>query len=320
MDKLQVKQNFEKAMSLKVQSIRVLGKGASNVNYLIQANNKKFVFRLNANPRKPEKSKKEFNSLKIIEKLKISPKPLFLGKNFIILDYITGTSLTGKKIVTPMFLKTLARLVARLHSLPPKYTLPKEESKVINPEIDDWIVYIKKRLKNKILLQLILETRIKLQKNLQALEKYGKIPVVIAHSDICRQNILKTPKGLALIDFEDLSLKDPADEIAKIFVDFREPFNESQKHIFLNEYLKIKKDKTLKERISIYEKQILFIVFVWAIDYVLRIKNQEMHKAFLTSNELKKGLEYVDVMFKRTIKFGIIDKKYSNLDVVGILK
>lgn len=319
MNNAEIKKIFKKELRLNVQSISFLGKGVSNINYLVKAENKKFVFRLNANLRRPEKSKKEFNSLKAIEPLKISPKPIFLGKNFIILEYVEGIPFTNKKI-TSSFIINLAKLVAKLHSFHTDFSLPIEESKVTNKEMNDWLKNLKENLKNTTLLSIILKTKKELEKEQQLLKKLGKIPFVIAHGDICEQNILKTKKGLVLIDFEDLSLKDSADEIAKIFVDFGVPFNKSQKKLFLKEYFKIKKDNNLEERIKIYEKLILFIIFVWSIDYVLRIKNKEMHKSFLNTKELKKGLEYTDICFKRAIKFKIINKKYLNLNIFNELK
>ena len=62
------------------------------------------------------------------------------------------------------------------------------------------------------------------------------------------------------------------------------------------------------------------MVFIWSISYCFKIKNKEMHNAFLNKKELKKGFEYVDIMFKRVIKFDILDKKYSKLDVLGLIK
>lgn len=308
----EIKKIFFKNLKIKVQLIRKLGKGASNVNYLVKTNEGKYVFRINANPRRPEKSEKEFNSLKKIKKLGICPKPVFLGKDFIILNYIEGKDIIGKKL-NSRFLKELARLVAKIHSQKTE-DLPDETTQLNNSELAEWLKYLNKNLKNKKLLKIIQESKKQLQEKHKNLNKFPKIRV-IAHGDICEQNILETQKGLALIDFEDLGLKDPADEIAKIFVDFKEPFTNKQKSIFLKEYLKFRKDNTIIQRIELYEPIIIFMVFVWSIDYVLRIKNREMHKSYLNKKELRKGLEYSDIMFKRAIKFGVIDKRYSNLKV-----
>ncbi len=184
-----------------------------------------------------------------------------------------------------------------------------------NFEVETWLKYLNKHIDDKSLLNIILEAKRKLEEKQNILKKFGEIPLVLAHGDICEQNVLKTSHGLALIDFEDFSLKDPADDIAKVFVDFKKPFTEIQKEIFLKEYFKTRTDKTLSERIKIYEIMIIFIVFVWSIDYILRIKNKEMHRAFLTEKELKKGMDYTKIMFKRMIQFGIIDKKYFKFNI-----
>jgi thiamine kinase-like enzyme len=309
-----IKKIFEKAISKKVQSLKVLGKGASNVNYLITADNQKFVFRINANSRRPEKSEKEFNSLKILESLGIGPKPLYLGKNFMILEYIEGQPFKGNS-PDIKFLKKLANLVADIHNLKPSKSLPHEQSSVKGYEMDIWLKNLKQHLKSPELLDLILKTRQKLIKLEETLKNYPKSEVV-THGDICGQNVLKTKKGgLALIDFEDVGLKDPAEDIAKIFVDFRNPFTKSQKNVFLKEYFKKRTDKTLLQRISIYETLIIFIVFVWSIDYILRIQNKEMHSSYLTKKELNEGIKYTKVMLKRCINFNIISKEYSKFNI-----
>lgn len=314
----EIKKVFEKSMKLRVQSIKELGKGVSNINYLIKANNKKFVFRLSANPKKSGKFKEEYNSLKSIEVLNISPKPLYLGKNFLILNYIEGTPFTGKK-VTYTFLRKLAKLLAKIHSLKVPANISEGKIDLEVSSIKEYIEYLKKNLKNDYLLNILLNARDNLKKNQGSLNNFKKVNV-IAHSDICEQNVLETPKGLALIDFEDLSVNDSAADIAKIFVDFKEPFNESQKKVFLEEYFKIKKDKTLKERIKFYKLIIIFECLLFSICYALRIKNKELHESFLNSKEQKKGLEYAKIMFERAINFGIIDKKYSNLNIEKALK
>ena len=79
--KKEIKIIFEDKLKIRVKSISKLGKGVSNINYLV---NNKYVFRLNANTLRPEKSKREFLTLKALEKSNISPKPIYSEKNLII--------------------------------------------------------------------------------------------------------------------------------------------------------------------------------------------------------------------------------------------
>jgi len=320
MKKQQIKQAFEKSMNLKAKSVNLLGKGVSNVNYLIKAGGKKFVFRIDARAanQNSKKLKKEFNSLKAIEKLNIGPKPFFLGKNFLILGYIEGKPFTGKKI-TAKFLKELAQLVSKIHSLKPPSEIPREWNDLRNSSINEYLKYLKKHLKSKILFEILLNSKEKLKKKQKILEKLKRTEV-ITHGDICEQNVLQTSKGLALIDFEDVAIKDSAAEIAKIFVDFKEPFNKTQQKIFLNEYYKIRKDKDFKKKIKLYELFIIYEILLFCIWYILKLKNKEMHNAFLNKTEMRKGFDYAETMFKRAIKFKIISNKYSKFNLIKILK
>mgnify|MGYP005623795345 FL=1 len=66
---------------VKVNSVSKLGMGASNLNYLVKANNKSFIFRMNMEPDKKNKSRKEFDALKSLEPYDISPKAWTLDES-----------------------------------------------------------------------------------------------------------------------------------------------------------------------------------------------------------------------------------------------
>jgi aminoglycoside phosphotransferase (APT) family kinase protein len=72
-----------------------LGLGESNLNYLVNVDGNQFVFRINMDPRSPNKSKTEFDSLKMVEGLGIAPKAFHyeaskecFGETFVILRYV----------------------------------------------------------------------------------------------------------------------------------------------------------------------------------------------------------------------------------------
>jgi aminoglycoside phosphotransferase (APT) family kinase protein len=82
-----------------------LGLGESNLNYLVKVDGKQFIIRINMDPNSPNKSRTEFNSLKIVEELGIAPKAFhyesskdYFGETFIILEYLEGESLENKTI------------------------------------------------------------------------------------------------------------------------------------------------------------------------------------------------------------------------------
>lgn len=156
---------------IKVSSVSKLGMGTGNLNYLVIVNKKKFIFRLNMALNNPTKSKKEFESLKIVEKLNIAPKAWILdesGKDFdqdfIIIDYLEGkTSEKIKPYLNLKLIKAVAKLIAKIHSIritPKLRKLNKEEYnyKSYLEEIKKRIIYIKQYIKNKSFLEIIDKT------------------------------------------------------------------------------------------------------------------------------------------------------------------
>ena len=59
-EKLNPKKLGLKGKKIKVKSVKTLGMGTGNANFLVKTSNVKFVFRLNMDPKNPKKSRKEF--------------------------------------------------------------------------------------------------------------------------------------------------------------------------------------------------------------------------------------------------------------------
>ncbi|MDO8508267.1 MAG: aminoglycoside phosphotransferase family protein [Nanoarchaeota archaeon] len=322
---------------IRITSISQLGMGTSNLNYLVKANGKSFVFRLNMKIKLRNKSKQEFEALKIVEKHKIGPKAWILDdtrrefdNDFIIIDYIEGKIIdeTREYLKTEMF-SHLGELCGKLHSIKIVGNLKKLKkeatiqgykgySRLIIKE--EYLDYINSNVKSKQLLGIINETYKKLNENLPN-NKY-KPEIVLTQGDFCEQNVIVHNKEYKLIDFEDLRLTDRAGHLAHIFIDFGRPFENYQMELFFEEYLKkvrINKE-ILMEKINIWVPIKLFAIFLWSINHILRIKNREMHSKFVEQSNMERNFSYVRIMLKRNIRFGLIDSKYSNFDIVKALK
>ncbi|MBD3259678.1 phosphotransferase, partial [Candidatus Woesearchaeota archaeon] len=253
---------------VKVQRISKLGMGTGNLNFLVKANDRKFVFRINMNPKLKNKSRKEFESLKIIEKYNIGPKPRVLDESrakfdsdFIIIDYIEGKTCDKLKgYLSIKMIRNLGRLCGKMHSIPLDNNLKKlsvEEAakgyrnhkKLIRKEYLDPAY---KRLTNKKVTEMLKKTYEKLMRTLPS-EKFEP-HLVLSQGDFCEQNIIVHKGEYKLIDFEDLELTDNASEIAHIFVDFGTPFDEKQKKAFLEGYFEYVKDpgKDFLEKIKVW--------------------------------------------------------------------
>lgn len=90
----------------------------------------------------------------------------------------------------------------------------------------------------------------------------------------------------------------------------------------MKEYFKIKKIDNKREfinQINTWMPIKQFNIFLWSIKHILKIKNKEMHSHFIKSNELKEDIKYAKLVFKRCLNIGIINKKYSKIDIEKIL-
>ncbi len=316
---------------IKVKSVSKLGMGKNNANFLVVVVDCKFTFRLNMLPLSRNKAKAEFDSLKLVEKLNIGPNAWILDESrlvfdsdFMILDYIEGKtfSKTNYKLDRGL-IKKVVKLCVSFHLMPVRgkiSKLPKDE--VDYEGVFKWMKHfynsLKKMTNNKIFLRMLKESYNNLEKSSSRKDKH---PLVLAHGDICEQNIIIQGGKLKLIDFESLGLTDPASEIAYILTQFaRKELTEKQKEIFVEEYLKIRKDKTLRKRLKIFIPLKNFVDLLWAIDHVLKIKNKKVHRHYLENNDVDNDLVYAREMFKKNLREGIISKKYKNFDLDEVLR
>lgn len=327
---------LELKTKLRVKSISKLGQGTGNLNYLVIVNNKKFVFRINMDPKNKTKSRKEFNSLKIVEKYSVGPKTRLIDESrkifdtdLIILDYIEGKTVDKTKdYLKPKMYKEIGKLCAKLHSIKITKNLKKLDYNETFSGYKNHIKFVKREyvnylvsnVKNKILLKIIKDTFSKQSKNIPK-TKY-QTDIVLSQGDFCEQNVIVHKGEYKLIDFEDLELADRANHISHIFADFGKPLDEIEKELFLKEYIKITKIKKddLVKKIKVWIPLKLFEIFLWSLKHSLVVKKGKMHPQFYENDNMERNISYAKTMFKRCLRFGVIDKKYKNFDVGNALK
>lgn len=314
---------------INVSSVSELGFGESYLNYLVAANSKKFVMRINMDTNNLDKPRREFAALKTIESLHIAPKVFVLDESkkyingvFVIIEYVEGNSLDKAKWKLDIkFIRKLARLVANLHSSKIDKRLPKER-----PTYNAWILTIKERIdyikkqRSKYFDsddfdKLLDETFSKVR--LIAKDAKNKNILRLGHGDICQQNIIIHDGELKLIDWESIGLRDPASDIIYVFCEgFEINFTKGQEEEFLKEYLKIRPDKTLQERLRTFRFIVQFEQFLWAVMHVFEIGEKQMHKHFLERKHIQEHIDYAKRCFSKCIKSGLIDKKRDkNLEI-----
>jgi aminoglycoside phosphotransferase (APT) family kinase protein len=314
---------------INLKSIDKFGQGTGNFNYLLSINDRKFVFRINAVTKNKNKSRKEYEGLKLIEKLGISPKAFILeenknyvGSDFVILSYVEGETIDKTPIYfKDSMIKGLAQLLAKIHSV--KITIEMKRKLSVNEHnsdtifskvINKYVKYIKNNTKNKELIDFIDTTIFRLKKDFKKISNAQNL--VLSQGDFCSSNIIYHNGDYKIIDFENMHLTDPIVQIATILIDFGKPFNDNQKKLFLKEYLKIRKEKNLDERVNNYIPVLYFAIFLWAVEYALKVKHKEFHQDFLKDHDIAKDYEYVRTMFKRNLNYGVIDKKFNSFNII----
>jgi len=138
------------------------------------------------------------------------------------------------------------------------------------------------------------------------------------HKEIfCEQNVIVNKNKYFLIDFESLGIQNRALEIAFIFVTFGRPFSDTQQKIFLKEYCKLTKADyvKLKEKTDVWIPITQFMIFLWAVKHVLRIKSGYLHKDYSSNSKIKSHIVYAKKVFRHCLKIGVIDRKYKNFDL-----
>ena len=143
----------------------------------------------------------EFNSLKLVEKMKIAPKAWLLDdsrkifdSDFIILDYLEGKPLNETKYsLDNKLIKGIVNLCIKFHSMSLKgklLKLPKDEGsyKDLLKTIHKKYVFLSKFVSNKEFLDIIKRSYVNLQK--EVLTRKDVHPLVLSHGDPCEQNII----------------------------------------------------------------------------------------------------------------------------------
>jgi len=319
-----------------VKTVKKLGMGTSNANFLVNAGGSKFVFRLNMHPKNREKIMEEFESLRLIDGKGIGPKPWVLDTSrkifdseFMIINYTDGED--AKKVKPykgEIGLKRLAKLLSKIHSVKISGKLKKLHWEKENLDYQEmikhlktfYIDYIVKHSKNKLLKKMISGTYNKVKKNIP--ENIG-YDLILTQGDFCEQNIIINGSKYSLIDFESLGLSNRFAEIAFVFTTFKErPFNKKQRAVFLNEYKRISKisEEDFDEKVQAWVPAVQFLILLWSIKHILRSKNNYFHAHFLDSNNLDHDIKYSQIVLGSSIKSGLVDREYNNVDLRRILK
>ena len=242
--------------------ISPLGNGEHNNCLLVKVNQKKFVFRYCLKKKFEKNAAREFKLLSQVP-LGFGPRPYYFDSSktkvpyvFSILSYVEGEKrLRWSEEQWILHIKKLAGLHKRRYS----YHRNTKNQRKKHFSLHSWfkreIKGFKEQLKDDELLQFLqkIEGRVKENDHLfTSLKKFSRI-----HGDLYTDNILFS-KSIQYIDWEWSEIGDPAYDLATIFckTNYVSPWltkvSEKKLEKYLQIYLKLRPDKTLKKRVLIW--------------------------------------------------------------------
>lgn len=117
------RKEFQEALGLSRKAeLEFLAQGEYNINFLLEDQDNRYVFRLNTGSQMnlDNQIEYEFQALKSLESSGVTPAPLFLDDScqYLPLGMLVMEYLPGRKFVYEKDLKSAAEVLARIHQLP----------------------------------------------------------------------------------------------------------------------------------------------------------------------------------------------------------
>ena len=125
--------------------------------------------------------------------------------------------------------------------------------------------------------------------------------------------IYDTDKNLKFIDFESCGISDPAYDIADIFTGFGKKFTKEHQDLFYKEYLKYRKDNSLKNRVKVFIPLKMFETFCWSVMHVYEIKAGIVSKDIQEKEPIQHHIDYALKCLKECKKLGLVSNNKINL-------
>jgi thiamine kinase-like enzyme len=262
--------------------------GENNLSILAKVNDKiKLVFRIGLRKDLEKRMKYEFRMLRLLPH-DIGPEPIYFDDSkkiinhaYMILSYVEGkaTNRWGKKQ-----LSLHAKKLALLHKK--KYDFrgtPEEKHKKIDlmQKFREQAQGYGGMFSDKDIKPLLQNVSKFVKENNHYFTSQKKFSLI--HGDGCKDNILFSKNDVHYIDWEFIQMGDPAEDLTRFFYqDIQvDPWfiklNRKKLEYLLNEYLKYHKDKTLKERVIVWNavlKFLDFLYFRWKVKHWRKERSQ----------------------------------------------
>jgi len=322
-------QNYIKSLNPKIFGakkirkikIKSLPKGNWNYNYVVQINQKKFVFKIYS-PSKKEffenSGKKEYTALKLFSKSNFVPNPVyfdeskkFFNKEVLIYEYAEGKTL--KKFENTDVIK-LARIFSLIHTSNYDKLSGILEKKQENPKI--LLSQLFKSLED------YKKRKEKIDEYAQKFEYYLRIaskqktqktnhPLSIIHTDPVPSNIITNSENIYLIDWQSPKIGDPAFDVwaatnkAYHLWDIPQTMTAEQKNIFLQEYIKKTGDSEVVQRIKTKEPLWLLETGIYCLNRHTDFKQGKINVSKKRNQNFERYKKAMDITLE------LLDKKLN---------
>ncbi|KRQ85796.1 Phosphotransferase enzyme family protein [Caloramator mitchellensis] len=312
-----IKRNIDRFLGIKDYRISFLAQGEYNINYLINDEYKKFVFRINTGSQINVKNQieYEFNALKRLESSKVTPKPFYVDGSYEDFEYgiLIMEFLEGRPLDYKTDLLKAAEIFGKIHNILPSvndYETFIVEEKIFTARIKEannllnefWdSTLVPSELKN--FFDKFINTLIKnsYKENYFLDNKWFRIN----NTEVNSHNFIIGEK-FYLIDWEKPVLSDPCQDITQFLAPTTTLWKsnyiltEEEKEGFYKYYENyVGKDKNIRERVKIYSPYLLLRALSWCAYAYIEYNKPE--KEIKNEDTYKKINEYLQIDFLKNI-------------------
>ena len=279
--------------------------GAYNLNYHVRVNDRRFIFRVNIEQQSglPNQIEYEFKALKFLEGHRIAPKAYHLdntGEHFdfgiLIEECLEGPHLGLESEEMP----EVAELLVRLHSLAPGDTpLIVWRDPLADTYEQAWrdlIEYEARRTSEEKVIGLAKKL---LAKTEAVVDEHRHLfyPDSVNHTDVARDNFVKTSQGLRLIDWEKPRMDDRTYDIACFLSEAaqlwcsQEVVTWEDRENFLKAYTRLsgKKADLLLEKVRIREPLVSLHWILWGATKLCDLRDRRTVPELIQAHEKKRA-------------------------------
>ncbi len=315
-------------VSFGLVNIKEMNRGGFNINYLVDIDNHKFVFRFNIDKYLNVENQIEYENatLKCLEKSGIAPKVFFIdtNKNFFEQDLLVEEFIENQPAKCDNdFFKNFGKLVKKFHSI--SCVQNNLLIKNTNPLADQWN-FIKKQIDfieslnlNEKFLKFINPYITKVDKYVADFSNlFESKDICLNHRDLAIENVLQTDSGLKLIDWQTAMIDDPSYDLAYFtcyidlewMIGFRDkPLTNKEIDIFLSSY---QINEKMLEKIHVRQPIVYLELFVW-VAYRYAYLQNKLDQGLTADDSDKKYAQEIITVCKNFLEDENKMKKYLDI-------